>query len=159
MNLSKIIENLNQSANQYFSALEETEKELAAVAKIEQDKANLFIAEETKKIRAEAILKSKFISKGFSAEHFAPFQMEFNPRDYRHLGDPIDYIVFAGSTEVKDGIIDEITEILFLDIKTGQADLNKGQRRIRDAIVSGKVSFATYNPDTNIFRKYERKND
>ena len=132
----------------------ELQERLADAEEVEHEKACLFIARREQEIRADAIAKSKQVQKGFSAEHFAPFQMEFNPRDFRHAGDPVDYLVYAGGTDIKDGTSDRIEEILFLDIKTGQADLNKTQRRIRDAVVEGRVTFATWNPDTNILRRY-----
>lgn len=120
------------------------------------EKAELEIKKVEEKIRADAIAKSKQVQKGFAAEHFAPFQMEFNPRDYNHLGNPVDYIVFAGSTAIKDGTQDHIDEVLFLDIKTGNATLNTTQRRIRDAILDNRVNFATWNPDTNELHRYEK---
>lgn len=55
--------------------------------------------------------------------------------DCRFLGEPIDMIVFDG---VSDGMINKIT---FLDVKTGNAALNKHQRLVRDAIEDQKVKF------------------
>lgn len=62
--------------------------------------------------------------------------------------------VLSFQSSIKDGTKEEIEEIILLDVKTGKADLNKTQRRIRDAITAGRVSFATYNPDTNDYRRW-----
>lgn len=107
-----------------------------------------FIRTEKPKIRKETLKKSERVARGFTVENFAPFlQKKYSPTDFRHLGDPIDYIIYDGLTDVHQGVADEIKEIILLDIKTGQSRLNKGQRRIRDAVNSGKVSFKVYNPD------------
>jgi predicted Holliday junction resolvase-like endonuclease len=119
-------------------------------------KLQIWKHQEEKRIREDAVTKSRQVQKGFASEHMAPFQTKYNPRDFRHIGDPIDFVVFAGSTEIKDGSSDEIEEVVILDIKTGKSDLNKTQRRIRDAVIAGKVSFATYNPDTDSLRTWTK---
>jgi len=99
---------------------------------------------EVPKIRKEAIKKSKEVNTGFTSENFAMFmQGDLNPKDFRHLGDPIDFVVTCGADDVRNGVSDEVSEVVLLDVKTGNASLNKIQRRIRDAVVAGRVSFAT----------------
>lgn len=141
----------------YRSHIDELKLQLEDAAQAAERKAAVWIKQESERIRSDAVAKSRQVLKGFSSENFAPFDMEFNPRDFRHLGDPIDYLVFSGGTSIKDGDGDTIEEIILLDIKTGEADLNKTQRRIRDAVVNGKISFATYNMDTRVFRRYTNK--
>jgi len=53
--------------------------------------------------------------------------------DCRFLSEPIDMIVFDGACDLK------INHITFLDIKTGNAGLNKHQRQIRDAVKDHQV--------------------
>jgi predicted Holliday junction resolvase-like endonuclease len=107
-----------------------------------------FYRDEKQKIRKETLKKSERVARGFTVENFAPYlQEKYSPTDFRHLGDPVDYIVYDGLTDVHQGVSDEIKEVILLDIKTGQSRLNKAQRRIRDAVESGKVSFQVYNPD------------
>ena len=78
----------------------------------------------------------------------APYIIEStNPKDYRFLGNPIDYVCFEGLSDLLDGKTDEITSIRFIDIKTGKASLNKSQRRIRDAIKDSRVQFSVVNLD------------
>lgn len=107
-----------------------------------------FIRTEKQKIRKETLKKSERVARGFTVENFAPYlQEKYSPTDFRHLGDPVDYVIYDGLTDVHQGVADEINEVVLLDIKTGQSRLNKVQRRIRDAVNSGKVSFKVYNPD------------
>lgn len=55
--------------------------------------------------------------------------------DCRFLGEPIDMVVFDGMSE------NRINKITFLDVKTGNAALNKHQRLVRDTIEDQKVKF------------------
>jgi predicted Holliday junction resolvase-like endonuclease len=55
--------------------------------------------------------------------------------DCRFLAEPIDMVIFDGLSE------NNINNITFLDVKTGNAPLNKHQRLIRDAINDQKVKF------------------
>jgi len=101
-----------------------------------------------KEIRKDANKRSRSILRGQATEQIAPFLMEeLNPKDYRFLGNPIDYIVFSGLSDITDGESDTIDKIIFLDIKTGKSNLSKVQRRIRDCISEGRIEFLIYNPD------------
>jgi len=55
------------------------------------------------KIREDAIKRSSSILAGKMVERLVPFvkEFEFNPRDVRWVGDPIDFIVFDGYNEGK----------------------------------------------------------
>ena len=55
--------------------------------------------------------------------------------DCRFLGEPIDMIAFQGLSENK------INKITFLDVKTGNANLNKHQKQIRDAVRDYEVKW------------------
>jgi predicted Holliday junction resolvase-like endonuclease len=72
-------------------------------------------------------------------EHLAPFFPEFiaqfNPRDARFLGMPLDYVVFDGLDE------GDVRRVVFVEVKTGTATLEKRERWIRDAIEAGTVEF------------------
>ena len=41
----------------------------------------------------------------------------------------------------------DVSEIIILDVKTGNARLNKVQRQIRDCIKDGRVTFVTLKPN------------
>lgn len=103
-----------------------------------------------KDIRADALKKSKAVHKGFLGENFAPMLADLPAKDFRHLGDPVDYLVVEGLHALSRGTQDKIDRVVLLDVKTGKASLSKAQRRIRDAIVEGRVAFAVFNPETGM---------
>jgi len=98
-----------------------------------------------RKAEKAAIERSRVVLKGRLAEQMAPYLpgFQYNPADARFLGDPIDYIVFNGYTEIKDGDKDVDLEVVLLDIKSGQARLSATQRTIERAVRAGKVRFET----------------
>ena len=57
----------------------------------------------------------------------------YSPFDCRAMFDPIDYVVFIGATH------DLVTQVDFVEVKTGDSDLKKAQRQIRDAVTEGRV--------------------
>ncbi|MFT4020329.1 MAG: Holliday junction resolvase-like protein [Acinetobacter sp.] len=89
---------------------------------------------------------SRAVLKGKMAEQFAPVMPGFQylPSDAKFLGDPVDYVVFNGYSEFRDGegAADAI-EVVLIDIKSGGARLTKGQQAIAQAIQQGKVRFET----------------
>ncbi|MBH2001597.1 MAG: endonuclease [Moraxellaceae bacterium] len=93
---------------------------------------------------------SRAVLKGKMAEQFAPILPEFRylPSDAKFLGDPIDYVVFDGYTNFRDGdgTVDDI-EVILLDIKSGGARLSKGQQAIAQAVREGRVRFETLRID------------
>ncbi len=114
---------------------------------------------EAQGIRREAVQKAKVINKGFDGETFSPLlQKNWTSKDFRHIGDPIDFLVLAGAEAIRSDFQEEIDNVVLLEIKTGSSDLNKVQRRIRDAVVSNKVQFAVYNPDTKTTRIWSSEN-
>jgi predicted Holliday junction resolvase-like endonuclease len=58
--------------------------------------------------------------------------------DCRALFEPIDYIIFSGLTKNH-----QVDSLLFVDVKSGNARLNKTQRSIKKAVDAGAVSFGT----------------
>ncbi|ENU28963.1 hypothetical protein F991_03087 [Acinetobacter sp. CIP-A165] len=93
---------------------------------------------------------SRAVLKGKMAEQFAPILPEFRylPSDAKFLGDPVDYVVFDGYTDFRDGDGEaEDIEVILLDIKSGGARLSKGQQAIAQAISEGRVRFETVRID------------
>ncbi|NCI78040.1 endonuclease [Acinetobacter tandoii] len=93
---------------------------------------------------------SRAVLKGKMAEQFAPILPEFQylPSDAKFLGDPVDYVVFDGYTDLRDGqgSADDV-EIVLIDIKSGGARLTKGQQAIAQAIQQGRIRFETIRID------------
>ena len=117
----------------------------------------LKLKESNDSARKDAIKKSRAVIRGQATEHLAPYILkETNPKDYRFLGNPIDYVCFEGLSNLLDGTVDEIKCIHFIDIKTGKSNLNKSQRRIRDAIKDSRVKFSLINLDKEIQDQYDK---
>ena len=93
---------------------------------------------------------SRAVLKGKMAEQLAPIMPEFRylPSDAKFLGDPIDYVVFDGYTDFRDGDgVAEDIEVVLIDIKSGGARLSKGQQAIACAVQEGRVRFETIRID------------
>ena len=75
--------------------------------------------------------KSSEVLTGQIAEKLAPFldDFKYDPQNSIFLGQPIDYLVF------------EEEEIVFVEIKSGNARLSKKQKNIKKLIEGGKVSW------------------
>ncbi len=93
-------------------------------------------------IRQDAIQKSQAVTLGKITEHFIPYLPDFsyNPKDARFIGSPIDFVVFDG---LNDG---DVRKVVFVEVKTGTSGLSTRERRIRDAICSGKVGWIEMRP-------------
>lgn len=87
--------------------------------------------------RKKAVKQSRAIIGGQCAENFAPFFPDFpgDPSEAHFLGRPVDYIVF------KDSSKEEISEIIFVEIKTGKSLLTKTEKALKDAVINKKVSW------------------
>lgn len=101
-----------------------------------------------KEIRQDAIKMSKAVTGGKVTEHFVPFfhEFPFNPSDARFLGSPIDFVVFDGLED------DEDIDVVFIEVKTGVSSLTKRERRVRDAIRDGRITWieARRKPPANL---------
>ena len=99
---------------------------------------------EIDKARKESVDQSRNTLKGKMAEQMAPLLPGFNflPADSRFLGDPVDYVVFNGYTNLRDanGSPDDV-EVVILDIKQNTAGLTTSQRAIAKAVEEGRVRF------------------
>lgn len=101
-----------------------------------------------------AVKQSRATMRGQATEHLAPLLMgEFTPKDLRFVGNPIDYLVIDGLSSSLDGDTVEI-RVALMDVKTGNSKLTKQERLIRDAIKAGRVSFITYNVDTQKIKEF-----
>ena len=121
-------------------------------AEYEQYIAELELAHKQALVDAQkrSVNTSRAVLKGKMAEQFAPILPEFQylPSDAKFLGDPVDYVVFDGYTDFRDGDGDaEDIEVILLDIKSGGARLSKGQQAIAQAVREGRVRFETLRID------------
>lgn len=97
----------------------------------------LWKARYTRAVRQDAIQRSIAVTAGKVYEQLVPYlpDFPFNPKDVRFLGSPVDFVVFEG---LSDG---EVTRIVFVEVKTGSADLSPRERRVRDAVADRLVEW------------------
>ena len=95
-----------------------------------------------RRVREDAVKKSQSVTLGKVTEHLIPYLPDFayNPRDVRFLGSPIDLIVFDGLDE------GSVRNVVFIEVKTGDADLNSRERRVRDAVQNKRVQWLELRP-------------
>ena len=121
-------------------------------AEYEQYIAELELEHQQSLVAAQkrSVNTSRAVLKGKMAEQLAPIMPEFQylPSDAKFLGDPVDYVVFDGYTDFRDGAGDaEDIEVVLIDIKSGGARLTKGQQAIARAVQEGRVRFETIRID------------
>ena len=87
--------------------------------------------------RMLSLKKSAEVRLGKIGENMAPFMKgwPYDPNNFRFLGHPVDGIQFTDD------------EIIFIEIKTGKSRLSKSQKKAREIIRKGNVSFATFRVD------------
>lgn len=87
-----------------------------------------------------SIATQRSVVKGQVSEQIYPFlDRRFNSSDMKFIGNPIDYIVFDGLSEEEDCV----REIIFVEVKTGNARTNSHQRLIRECVEDKRVRWET----------------
>lgn len=99
--------------------------------------ANNKLDEEYRKLLNQK--KSSEVRVGKIGENMAPFLdgWPYDPNSFRFLGNPIDGVQFADD------------KIRFIEIKTGGARLSPGQKKVRELVLNGKVSFVSFRIGTD----------
>src|SRR5262249_41490705 len=95
--------------------------------------------------RREFEQRSRSTMRGQIAEHVVPFLPDF-PKDLRasearFIGKPVDFLIFKGMDE------QNITELVFVEIKTGKARVTNSEKQVRDAIIEKRVRWHEYRTD------------
>jgi predicted Holliday junction resolvase-like endonuclease len=92
--------------------------------------------------RRDSVEKSRSSLKGQIAEQMAPLLPGFlyEPADARFLGDPIDYVVFNGYTEVRSDP-GAALEVVLLEVKQGASALSPFQKAVAASVEAGRVRF------------------
>jgi predicted Holliday junction resolvase-like endonuclease len=100
--------------------------------------------EQEQTIRQDAIQRSQSVTVGKVTEHIIPYLPGFayNPKDARFIGSPIDLVIFDGLSDGEG----EIRSVVFVEIKTGTSALSSRERRVRDAVQTGKVEWMELRP-------------
>ncbi len=93
---------------------------------------------EMQKALEKTVNMQRPILKGKISEQLFPilYEKEGNLSDLRFLGNPIDYIKFEGLSDLQEsGKI----KIKFIEIKTGNAKLNKNEEAVKKAVEDKEV--------------------
>jgi len=149
-NIAVLNEQMDKSAYERAQKLFEEwkEKELEKSKDvIKKEYENLFEKwknEYEEKIREDAVKKSLATTLGKVGEELTPLLM-FNklgiePKDFRHIGTPIDYVAFKGLSNGK------VEEILFIEVKTANSpSLSDREKEVRKAVEDKRVRFVMIN--------------
>ena len=99
--------------------------------------------------RRDAIMRSRAVLSGQFSEQLAPYlpDFKFNPNDCKFLGKPIDFIVF--NEEVRG----EISEVVFVEVKSGNSKLSSKERKLKEVIKKGNVRWEEYRVPDDFFKK------
>ena len=92
----------------------------------------------TRAVRLDAVQRSQAVTAGKVFEQLVPYLpgFAFNPKDARFLGSPVDFVVFEG---LSDGAV---RRVIFIEVKTGSAELSRRERQVRDAVEARQVAWA-----------------
>jgi predicted Holliday junction resolvase-like endonuclease len=147
-NLLKHFSEGNKEALKKYENLKEQNVKL-------QSTFDLKIKEAVEKARADSIKRQRSILKGQATEQLAPYiNSNYNPKDYKFMGDPIDYVIFDGMSDINTKE-DKIKKIILMDIKTGKSQLNKVQKAVKKCIEAGNVEFQVYRPEKDINQRLQ----
>jgi len=119
----------------------EHDNELGALDDRWKDKVSTAVERQllktVRQIRKDAIARARVGELGKTLEKIAPMFPGFghHPYDVRPVFDPVDFVVFDGYFQ------GAVTDITFVEFKTGQSRLSKIQDSIRTAIEKKRVRF------------------
>jgi predicted Holliday junction resolvase-like endonuclease len=149
-NIAVLNEQMDKSAYERAQKLFEEwrEKELEKLKDvIKKDYENRFEKwknEYEEKIREDSRKKSLATILGKVGEELTPLLMfeklGIEPKDFRHIGTPIDYVAFKGLSNGK------VEEILFIEVKTANSpSLSDREKEVRKAVEDKRVRFVMIN--------------
>jgi|GEM_PF-463863 len=149
-NIAVLNEQMDKSAYERAQKLFEEwkEKELEKLKDvIKKEYENLFEKwkrENEEKIREDSRKKSLATILGKVGEELTPLLMfeklGIEPKDFRHIGTPIDYVAFKGLSNGK------VEEILFIEVKTANSpSLSDREKEVRKAVEDERVRFVMIN--------------
>lgn len=103
-------------------------------------KKDRFWKDEIPIYRKDAIAKSRAVLSGLFSEQLAPFLPNFNysPTECRFIGKPVDFICFKGLDNKN------VEEIVFVEVKSGNAKLSSSEKKLKDVVKNKKVSWEEY---------------
>ncbi|MGN0740014.1 MAG: Holliday junction resolvase-like protein [Treponema sp.] len=97
--------------------------------------------------RQDAVKRSRSVINGQIIEQIAPLLPDFPARysEVSFLGKPVDFIGFCGLDNSKDENEQcRVDEILFIEIKTGDAKLSEREKAIKQAVDEKRVRYVVW---------------
>lgn len=90
--------------------------------------------------RDDAVKRSRAVLTGQIGEQLAPYLPGFpcDPADARFIGKPIDFVAFPGAAAGRP------SEVLFIEVKSGESRLSSAERALKEAILAGRVRWIEY---------------
>ncbi len=90
--------------------------------------------------RDDAVRRSRAVLTGQIGEQLAPYFPAFpcDPADARFIGKPVDFVAFPGASA------GAVREVVFIEVKSGDARLSATERALKDAVEAGRVSWVEY---------------
>lgn len=137
----RLLENLDKLQAQIDRVEERREQELRALDEKWHDRVDLAVDRQLHKreneIREKAIAQSRAGQLGKTLEKVVPMFPGFghHPYDVRPVFDPIDFVVFDGYFQ------GNVTDICFVEFKTGASRMTSVQNSIKSAIKNKRVHF------------------
>lgn len=91
-------------------------------------------------LRKEIADSSRSIIKGQVSEQLAPYlpNFPFSPSECKFLGNPIDFVVFRDLEDKNE------SSVVFVEVKSGQSQLNTHERNLKNAIENKNVYWYEY---------------
>lgn len=105
-------------------------------------------------VKKQALQRQRPILGGLFSEQIAPLLPDF-PKDLkiseaRFVGKPIDFLFFKGMDEKN------ISDVVFVEVKTGKSALTLVERKLRDAIRDKRVEWREYRISEEVLNSSEK---
>jgi len=90
--------------------------------------------------RDDAVRRSRAVLAGQIGEQLAPWLPGFpcDAADVRFVGKPVDFVAFPGASTGSP------REVVFIEVKAGDAKLSAPERALRQAVLEGRVRWVEY---------------
>ncbi len=127
-------------------ALRKEQREMAL--REARNKLTEWMQDQEKNIRQDAVQRSQAVTTGKIVEHLVPYlpNFNYNPKDARFIGSPVDFVVFDGMNDDED---DQLS-IVFVEVKTGMSVLTRRERMVRDAIKAGRIKWVEWHASNEL---------
>ena len=94
-------------------------------------------------IRRDAVERSQAVIAGKVSEQLLPYLpgFDYDPKDVRFLGSPVDLVVFDGLSAGR------LQRVVFIEVKTGKANLSQREKQVREVVTARRVEWDEWRID------------